>query len=93
MNHIEGPSSPVRDNFSKALEFLHRIGCEVVEASRVHSKVLAADNSILVEGSYNWLSAVSDRNSQFHNRETSQLYQQSDIADVIKNEWTEFGLN
>ncbi|MCY4780371.1 hypothetical protein ORI89_11970 [Sphingobacterium sp. UT-1RO-CII-1] len=40
-------------------------------ANGVHNKTILIDDSVLIEGSFNWLSATRDKTSPYHRSEAS----------------------
>jgi phosphatidylserine/phosphatidylglycerophosphate/cardiolipin synthase-like enzyme len=80
----------INENCSAAIDKLKECGCYVKNHPQFHNKTLAIDSNDLIDGSYNWLSAVLNRESRFHNREVSQRYLSDQIADVIQHEWHEY---
>ncbi|TIQ35098.1 MAG: hypothetical protein E5X48_15215 [Mesorhizobium sp.] len=50
---------------------------------------MTVDESWIVEGSFNWLSALRDRDSDFQRHEVSFLYRGKDAAIHVGNAWKE----
>ena len=66
-----------------AAEKLREAGARVIVCRNIHSKILCVDNSVFVEGSFNWLSAERiNRHHQLY--ETSMIYTGKDCARFIK---------
>jgi phosphatidylserine/phosphatidylglycerophosphate/cardiolipin synthase-like enzyme len=62
-----------------------RVGGANVKAVRAeHSKTLMIDHTVLIEGSFNWLSANRDKRSRYHRRERSLRYEGKDVGVVIE---------
>lgn len=76
-------------NCADAMRVLTRAGAEVLERDRIHNKTLAVDDSWIVEGSFNWLSAVRDPNHPYARAEYSFRYQGPKAAEFIKDAWSE----
>ncbi|MBW5447626.1 hypothetical protein GE107_16330 [Cohnella sp. CFH 77786] len=70
-------------NYLKAKELLVRLGVRLLLTRRVHSKALWVDSKVLVEGSFNWLSAVRTPTSQWCRFETSLVYRGSKVPNMI----------
>ncbi|QQR81294.1 MAG: hypothetical protein IPJ69_03930 [Deltaproteobacteria bacterium] len=69
----------------KGREYLKKIGVEVKLKRGIHNKTLAVDDKILVEGSFNWLSASRDLSSPFQRQEASLIVKGEGTAnDIIK---------
>lgn len=56
-------------------------GATVILVNNVHSKIIAIDNLVIIEGSFNWLSAP--REGQYVRQECSLRYQGEKAADFI----------
>lgn len=70
------------DNFNLGVAFLQESGATVVDSPfRVHSKQVVIDGHILLDGSFNWFSAVRDESSQYYNTDTSTVV---DDARLVK---------
>jgi hypothetical protein len=41
------------------------------------------DHTVLIEGSFNWLSASRDNQSRYHRKERSLRYEGQDVGEVI----------
>jgi len=46
-------------------------GAKLMVLSGIHNKTLIIDRRVLIEGSFNWLSAVRDETSRYNRHETS----------------------
>src|SRR5690606_24750585 len=71
-------------HFVKAKEMLFDWGVQVVRTKRVHSKALWVDKDMLIEGSFNWLSAVRQPNSRWCRYETSLLFRGDKVVEMIE---------
>ncbi len=74
-------TAPLRTALAKA-------GAAVMVTTRVHAKTLAADDTLLVEGSFNWLSA--SRDSAYSRKETSFALRGTPVQHHTKTLWEEF---
>jgi hypothetical protein len=77
------------DSAAKVAAILNQAGAEVKVATRMHSKTLAVDGSWIVEGSFNWLSAVRQEGRRFQNQEASLLQRGANAPDFIRKAWRE----
>ncbi len=68
---------------------LRRVGAKVLGLPRIHNKTLAVDTDWIVEGSFNWLSAVRDRENPLHRHEVSILCRSPEAPDFIQRAWDE----
>jgi hypothetical protein len=67
----------------RGIRMLREGGAHVKEVRSEHSKTLMIDHSVLIEGSFNWLSASRDDQSRYHRRERSLRYEGQDVGAVI----------
>lgn len=74
----------VKENSKKGRQILLESGAELKIVKGIHNKAVAVDNMVLIEGSFNWLSAVRDESSQFHRHEVSQIIQGDEAEIQIK---------
>lgn len=74
----------LHQHFMKAKEMLSHWGVNVVKTKRVHSKALWVDQDMLIEGSFNWLSAVRQPNNPWCRYETSLIFRGDKVNEMIK---------
>lgn len=74
-----------RTNFTKAKETLEHIGVNLVIMDRIHNKSFWIDNSLLIEGSFNWLSARRKLDDPWCRYETSLVYRGEEVQKMIKD--------
>ncbi|MEA1653019.1 AAA domain-containing protein [Nitrospirillum sp. BR 11164] len=67
---------------------LAEAGATVMVTTKVHAKTLAADDALLVEGSFNWLSA--SRNPNYSRKETSLALRGALVRRHTETLWEEF---
>ena len=79
----------LRTNCAEAAEALAKVGAEIVERARIHNKTLAMDDTWIVEGSFNWLSAVRDPNLPYARMERSLRYEGPNAGEYVKDAWRE----
>jgi len=72
---------------AKARDCLKKAGIPVHEGLGLHNKTLAVDSRVIIEGSFNWLSASRTPSNAFHRHEVSILYQGSNAAEFIETAW------
>lgn len=56
----------------------------IIDHSNFHLKTLIVDDEVITEGSFNWLSAVRDEESEFHNHEATLLVRGSAASALIQ---------
>ncbi len=76
-NGIEKPQAV------NGIRMLRESGAIVKEVRSEHSKTLMIDDTVLIEGSFNWLSAIRYKEHRFHRRERSIRYEGKDIKEQI----------
>jgi hypothetical protein len=69
------------NEFKNAKEILTNAGANVILVNRVHSKIITIDDRIIVEGSFNWLSA--SRHEGFDREECSIIYTGKHVSRFI----------
>ena len=72
-----------KPNAVRGIRMLREGGAHVKEVRSEHSKTLMIDHTVLIEGSFNWLSASRDNQSPYHRRERSLRYEGQDVGEVI----------
>lgn len=88
--NFDGSLKP-RSQRGRAL--LREMGVHLKEAYKVHSKIIIVDDTVLIIGSFNWLSAVRNPSSLYANQETSTcLVGPSVKGKILKVEKTLSGL-
>lgn len=73
----------LKDVAGKGRDLLSQAGAKVFIANRVHNKSLAVDSELLVEGSFNWLSAVRTEGSTYQKHEVSTIILGKDAESLI----------
>lgn len=84
-----GRDQRLQPRAAAALEVLAKAGVELWALDGAHNKTLAVDESWIVEGSFNWLSAVRDRRSDYQRHEASLLYRGLDASTHVASAWRE----
>ena len=74
-----------KPSFLAARRLLEKGGAEVLEVRGEHSKTLITDHTVLIEGSFNWLSAVRDERSAYRRRERSLRYEGEGVGELIQD--------
>lgn len=63
----------LKPNSKKGRVALQKIGVKLLIVDRIHQKTLLRDDDTLIEGSFNWLSAVRNENSKYSRKEVSYI--------------------
>ena len=71
--NLDSINGKLKDNAKEARELLINNGIKLTILNGIHNKAIAIDDKVLIEGSFNWLSAVRDENSLFSRYEVSQV--------------------
>lgn len=82
----------VKETCRTALAVLADAGATVKFARAIHNKTLCIDDQAIVEGSYNWLSAVRDGRSRNQRQECSIVYCGKGVGKMIKDAVSEISL-
>ncbi|MRT92081.1 AAA domain-containing protein [Ancylomarina sp. 16SWW S1-10-2] len=59
-------------------EKLMEAGAQLKILNGIHNKAIVMDNTVLVEGSFNWLSAVRDKTNPYYRFEVSQIIREGE---------------
>lgn len=70
---LDAPEGQLKPAAKAGRELLIEAGAELLISDRIHNKSLAVDELFIVEGSFNWLSAVRTAGSANQKHETSYL--------------------
>lgn len=70
-SHLDMKNGRIKPSSEKGRKLLKSGGAELKLVDGIHSKTLIVDDKLLIEGSFNWLSAVRDENNPFFRMESS----------------------
>jgi len=73
----------LKETSQRGRDALIKSGVNLKVVDGIHNKTLIVDDSLLVEGSFNWLSAVRDESSPFYRLETSIVLRGEEAKDNI----------
>lgn len=76
----------------KGRQALSEAGARVIVYQGVHNKTICMDDSLLVEGSFNWLSAARDKNSLYCRKEASVFITGGKVKEMIEKVVADFML-
>lgn len=65
---------------------LEDAGAMVFNVDRIHNKTLCVDDSVIIEGSFNWLSALRNKNHAHQRQENSIMVTGGDAGRMIADE-------
>lgn len=77
----------LRSSTKTGIKLLTEAGATVQTLTRAHNKTLAVDDKWIVEGSFNWLSAVRDGTSSYNRVERSFKYHGPSAAQYCDEAW------
>lgn len=80
--------SPQLNQFKTFLARLASPKLQVVTVPDMHLKTIIVDEDTLAEGSFNWLSATRNRESEYHNHEQTLVIQGGKAANLIQHFFT-----
>ncbi|QNL50269.1 hypothetical protein H8S90_01150 [Olivibacter sp. SDN3] len=81
---LDQPNGQLKENARKGRQALEDVGVTLKILNGIHNKALAIDDYELIEGSFNWLSAVRDRTNQYYRHEVSQIIREEEALIQIK---------
>jgi len=85
-------NNKVKVSSLQAKAMLERSGARFVIARQIHNKTLCTDMNMIVEGSFNWLSAVRDPNGRYKREEKSIMCCGRIAASMVKDVIKEIGI-
>lgn len=83
ISRVEDPNLSSFKNYLGSLlnsEFMH-----LVPVSDIHLKTVIIDDTTIAEGSFNWLSASRDEESEFHNHEVTLVLEGKESKKLIQD--------
>ncbi|MCP4605260.1 MAG: hypothetical protein GY847_32875 [Proteobacteria bacterium] len=80
-------SKGLRSSTQTGVKLLTTAGAKVQTITRAHNKTLAVDDRWIVEGSFNWLSAVRDGGSLYNRAERSFKYHGPSASRYCEEAW------
>jgi energy-coupling factor transporter ATP-binding protein EcfA2 len=82
--HLNEQNGKPKINFIRAKEILLKSGVQLVIANRIHNKTLWIDDWLLIEGSFNWLSARRSPDDPWCRYEASLVYKGDGVEGMIQ---------
>jgi len=68
----------------KGREIIKQSGAKLKLVNGIHSKTIIIDNDIIVDGSFNWFSALRDEQSKYFREESSIVVKGEPAQDMIQ---------
>lgn len=91
--HLDMVKGSLKPHAEAGRKALIETGATLQIMSGIHNKTVIVDRKVLIEGSFNWLSAVRDEQSPYHRRETSIVLQYPHCERFITRAEQEMGIN
>lgn len=90
LDRVDGRLKSTAESGRRALR---EAGAKLIVYKGVHSKTICIDDRWLIEGSFNWFSAVRDETSPYCRKEASVMMQGEGIAEMIRTIVSDFKLD
>ncbi len=87
---LDGQTRQLKPYSAKGRKALENAGADLIIENSIHNKTICVDDSILIEGSFNWLSATRDHNSPYHKYNASVIIQGGKVKEEIERIKTNF---
>jgi phosphatidylserine/phosphatidylglycerophosphate/cardiolipin synthase-like enzyme len=82
---IVGKKSKALSDFKQYLDQLKSSNIHIIAIGNIHLKTIIVDDFIISEGSFNWLSASRDDQSDYHNHEQTLVVEGALARPLIEN--------
>jgi hypothetical protein len=73
----------LKNSAKRGRKALTDAGVKLKIVNGIHNKTLCRDDDLLVEGSFNWLSAIRDLNNEYQRHEVSLSYQGKEVKNLV----------
>ena len=82
--YLDKVRNKLKENSELGRKAITATKANLIEVNGIHNKTICVDDRIIIEGSFNWLSATRDINSTYHRKETSVIIQGAKIKEDIE---------
>jgi len=82
--YLDKVRNKLKENSELGRKAITATKANLIEANGIHNKTICIDDRIIIEGSFNWLSATRDTNSPYHRKETSVIIQGTKVKEEIE---------
>ena len=82
--YLDKVRNKLKENSELGRKAITATKANLIEVNGIHNKTICIDDRILIEGSFNWLSATRDTNSPYHRKETSVIIQGTKVKEDIE---------
>jgi hypothetical protein len=83
--YLDTTHGGLKEHSKRGRATLKKSGANLIVKNGIHNKALAIDDDVLIEGSFNWLSAARDANSKYHRHEVSVVVQTEQTKQFIQD--------
>ncbi|CAA0252733.1 conserved hypothetical protein [Tenacibaculum maritimum] len=88
--YLDKVRNKLKENSELGRKAITATKANLIEVNGIHNKTICVDDRIIIEGSFNWLSATRDTNSPYHRKETSVIIQGTKVKEDIERIKTSF---
>lgn len=82
--NLDKENGNLKTNSKRGREILQKSGARLIVHKGIHNKTIYVDDKLLIEGSFNWLSASRDEKSEYARKETSLVLQGSNVPSKVE---------
>jgi hypothetical protein len=80
---LDTVNGELKPHSQRGRKLLEESGAKLIVYKGVHSKTIYVDDRLLIEGSFNWLSASRDVESEYSRKETSLVLQGANVPSKV----------
>ncbi|WP_075590751.1 AAA domain-containing protein [Labilibacter marinus] len=81
---LDTNNNQLKPNAKKGREIIEQSGAKLKLVDGIHSKTIIIDNDIIIDGSFNWFSALRDEQSKYFREESSIVVKGEPAKTMIK---------
>ncbi|WP_438710744.1 AAA domain-containing protein [Aquimarina muelleri] len=82
--HLDKVRNKLKENSELGRKAITATKASLIVVNGIHNKTICVDDKVIIEGSFNWLSATRDINSPYHRSETSVIIQGTRVKEDIE---------
>ncbi|NAS30449.1 hypothetical protein GTQ40_05675 [Flavobacteriaceae bacterium R38] len=82
--YLDRVRNKLKENSELGRQAIKATKANLIKVNGIHNKTICVDDKIIIEGSFNWLSATRDSNSPYLRKETSVIIQGSKVKEDIE---------
>lgn len=88
--HLDKIRNKLKENSELGRKAITNTKANLIVVNGIHNKTICVDDNLIIEGSFNWLSATRDSNSPYFRNETSVIMQGNKVKEDIEKIRTSF---